>query len=231
MIQKVEREVWIQDMQRFQGNNYFLEINLLDDSEEPTLFIYKKQGEFLEGVAWHFPKDIEYLQNPKAVDVLAQEIIDDSDPGGNERDSEMIDEEWVDASNAEFVYQLSRDELALLQEFMYKSFGVIPYQAFAQYYPTRTTIIQLPLPGFEEYHATLEKEYPHSDAVEIEQKIINCLRLVRSKVDEDNKGFMEALQYLQSEEVGEFGKNYGEYHTLESKLPSTSIDLIKSYFA
>ncbi len=229
MIQEVQREVLIQDLRKFQGNNYYLEIDLLHDSEEPIVFIYRRK-EFISGACWHFPEGIEYLQNPKAVDVLAQEIIDDGDSRENELYGEETPQEWVDLGKAEFVYQLGRDELALLQEFMYKSFGIIPYQAFAQYYPARTTLVQLPLPGFEEYHAALEREYPDIEAIDIEQEIIKCLRQVRTTVDEDNKGFMEALQYLRSEEVGEYGRNYGEYHTLESELPSTSINLIKSYF-
>lgn len=104
------------------------------------------------------------------------------------------------------MYELGRDELALLQEFMYQNFGIIPYQAFAQYYPTRTPQIQFPLPGFEDYQTALTKEYPDSEARDIERRIIDCLKIVRTKVDESNKIFREALQYLQSEEVGEFGK-------------------------
>ena len=230
MMQEVQREVLIQDLQRFQGNYYSLEIDLLDVDDEPTVFIYGRKGKFLEAVAWNFPNGIQYLQKPAAVDLLAQEIIKLRDSIENELDSESMIQEWVDLGNAEFVYQLSRDELTLLQEFMYKSFGIIPYQAFAQFYPKKEDMVQLPLPGFETSQMRREREYPTSEAVDIEQRIINCVQKVRTKIDEGNKEFMEDLRYLQSEEVGEYGKNYGEYHTKESDLPSGSLELIKLYF-
>ena len=139
-------------------------------------------------------------------------------------------QDWVDVENAEFIYGLSEPEMRLLQEFMYKSVGIIPYQAFAQYYPQKTTSIQLPLPGFEDYKITLEREYPHYEAVDIEQKIINCLKKVRIKIDEHNEDFMEALRYLHSREVEEYGENYWAYHTKESDLPPSSLELIKENF-